>query len=170
MPFSAKIRKVTSVCRLLNLPKVCLRLNAYYRVYIKILHFRPNLAAKRKVSTLEDKCSIPIDQRNWSVKLTFTCISTDHTQKSYPLFHYLSIIVYTCPCYKRWKSISTPPVYRGITVVNLFLWCKPSSISWTVGFSPLPLSMIITKTRLYKYIENFTSKNWKFSDKISDVF
>ena len=24
---------------------------------------------------------------------------------------------------------------------------------------------IITKTRLFKYIENFTSKNWKFSDK-----
>ena len=23
----------------------------------------------------------------------------------------------------------------------------------------------ITKTRLFKYIENFTSKNWKFSDK-----
>ena len=30
---------------------------------------------------------------------------------------------------------------------------------------------IITKTRLFKYIENFTSKNWKFSDKKnSDIF
>ena len=28
----------------------------------------------------------------------------------------------------------------------------------------------ITKTRLYKYIENFTSKIWKFSDKNSDSF
>ena len=28
----------------------------------------------------------------------------------------------------------------------------------------------ITKTRLYKYIENFNSKNWKFSDKNSDIF
>ena len=28
----------------------------------------------------------------------------------------------------------------------------------------------IMKTRLYKYIENFTSKNWKFSDKNSDIF
>ena len=27
----------------------------------------------------------------------------------------------------------------------------------------------ITKTRLFKYIENFTSKNWKFSDKKSDI-
>ena len=28
----------------------------------------------------------------------------------------------------------------------------------------------ITKTRLFKYIENFTSKNIKFSDKKSDIF
>ena len=27
-------------------------------------------------------------------------------------------------------------------------------------------SDIITKTRLFKYIENFTSQNWKISDKI----
>ena len=27
----------------------------------------------------------------------------------------------------------------------------------------------ITKTRLFKYIENFTSKNWKFSEKNSDI-
>ena len=30
--------------------------------------------------------------------------------------------------------------------------------------------MAITKTRLFKYIENFTSKNWKFSDKNSYIF
>ena len=28
----------------------------------------------------------------------------------------------------------------------------------------------ITKTRLFKYIENFTTKNWKFSDKICNIF
>ena len=28
----------------------------------------------------------------------------------------------------------------------------------------------ITETRLFRYIENFTIKNWKFSDKNSDVF
>ena len=28
----------------------------------------------------------------------------------------------------------------------------------------------ITKTRLFKYIENFTTKNWNFSDKNSDIF
>ena len=26
---------------------------------------------------------------------------------------------------------------------------------------------VITKTRLFKYIENFTTKNWKFSDRNS---
>ena len=28
----------------------------------------------------------------------------------------------------------------------------------------------ITKTRLFKYIKNFSTKNWKFSDKYSDIF
>ena len=28
----------------------------------------------------------------------------------------------------------------------------------------------ITKTRLFKYFENFTPKNWKFSEKNSDLF
>ena len=31
-------------------------------------------------------------------------------------------------------------------------------------------SQIITKTRLFKYIENFTSKNWKFTDKNLSYF
>ena len=28
----------------------------------------------------------------------------------------------------------------------------------------------ITKTRLFKYIDNFTTKHWKLSDKNSDFF
>ena len=28
----------------------------------------------------------------------------------------------------------------------------------------------ITKTSLFKYVENFTTKNWKYSDKNSDIF
>ena len=28
----------------------------------------------------------------------------------------------------------------------------------------------IMKTRLFKYIENFTTKNWNFSGKYSDIF
>ena len=30
--------------------------------------------------------------------------------------------------------------------------------------------MNITKTSLFKYTENFTTKNWKFSDNNSDIF
>ena len=30
--------------------------------------------------------------------------------------------------------------------------------------------ILITKTRLFKYTENFTTKKWKFSDKNSDIF
>ena len=32
------------------------------------------------------------------------------------------------------------------------------------------IRLLITKACLFKYIENFTSKNWKFSDKNSDIF
>ena len=32
------------------------------------------------------------------------------------------------------------------------------------------LFLLITKMHLFKYIENFTTKNWKFSDKNSDIF
>ena len=34
----------------------------------------------------------------------------------------------------------------------------------------LSMDVTITKTRLFKHIENFTIKNWKFSDKNSDIF
>ena len=33
-----------------------------------------------------------------------------------------------------------------------------------------PTGICITKSCLFKYIENFTTKNWKFSDKNSDIF
>ena len=34
----------------------------------------------------------------------------------------------------------------------------------------MPQTSNVTKTRLFKYTENFTTKKWKFSDKNSDVF
>ena len=37
-------------------------------------------------------------------------------------------------------------------------------------YIPVIPSFTITKTRLFKYIENFATKNWKFSDKNSDSF
>ena len=52
------------------------------------------------------------------------------------------------------------------------LWCVPvlcrsmsyCCVQWILS------SIVITKTRLFKYIEKFTIKNLKFSDKNSDVF
>ena len=49
------------------------------------------------------------------------------------------------------KAYKTPYVY-------MYIECSYQSV-----FS-------IMKTRLFKYIENFTTKNWKFSDKNSDIF
>ena len=44
---------------------------------------------------------------------------------------------------------------------------------WTFGIRILkflPIKFYITKTGLFKYTENFTTKKWKFSDKKSDIF
>ena len=44
-------------------------------------------------------------------------------------------------------------------------------ISGASGFGQKKLLLIITKTRLFKYTEKFTTKKWKFSDKKnSDMF
>ena len=45
----------------------------------------------------------------------------------------------------------------------------PKAAEW-VASDQHPLDTSITKTRLFKYIENFTTKSWKFSDKKSDIF
>ena len=42
------------------------------------------------------------------------------------------------------------------------VWSGSTLFAWIHKF--------ITKTRAFKYIENFTTKNWKFSDKNSDIF
>ena len=49
-------------------------------------------------------------------------------------------------------------------------WCKNNHIIlWVLSLSGIK-EIVITKTHLFKYIENFTTKNWKFSDKNSDIF
>ena len=40
----------------------------------------------------------------------------------------------------------------------------------TCGVGRTRPQLPVTNTRLFKYIENFTTKNWKFSDKNSDIF
>ena len=41
---------------------------------------------------------------------------------------------------------------------------------WYIQISEVNTVSSIKKTRLFKYIENFTTKNWKFSDKNSAFF
>ena len=58
-------------------------------------------------------------------------------------------------------------------VYNRLLGQKWNSI-WkflnSENFSEMYSSSFITKTRLFKYSENFTTKNWKFSDKKNLLF
>ena len=50
------------------------------------------------------------------------------------------------------------------THINFFL------ISPQRSYNAYSLELPIMKTHLFKFIENFTIKNWKFSDKNSDIF
>ena len=49
-------------------------------------------------------------------------------------------------------------------------WCICQEVRFLTGCGWSFEHGIITKTRLFKYIENFTTKNWKFLDKNSDIF
>ena len=55
------------------------------------------------------------------------------------------------------------------TKVLLLFWCWHRQV---LHIYPLVITLIIKifKICLFKYIENFTTKNWKFSDKNSDIF
>ena len=52
--------------------------------------------------------------------------------------------------------------FNGNLLECLHKWNVPK---WCSTCSP---QIYITKTRSFKYIENFTSKNWQFSDKINN--
>ena len=60
-------------------------------------------------------------------------------------------------------------LFRSIFVLFLqsyfFLWLLIG-----ISFRRWRQVQYITKTSLFKYIENFTTKKWKFSDKNSDIF
>ena len=58
------------------------------------------------------------------------------------------------------------------TVIILDFICRRPRWKNPLGIVGLgkPPTKSITKTRLFKYIENFTSKNWNISDKNSDIF
>ena len=56
-----------------------------------------------------------------------------------------------------------------VSVIDLMVMDSTNNKHWSISQKRFPCyrlcSHIITKTRICKYIENFTSKNWKFSDK-----
>ena len=58
----------------------------------------------------------------------------------------------------NWKADQTPQ-YAAYAIGSMVLY---RVVTENVTY--------ITKTRLFKYIENFISKNWKFSDKNTHIF
>ena len=72
----------------------------------------------------------------------------------------------------NWTNVDSTLIQR-LDVVSILYAC------WACNWEQLPIKWAfptilhvraITKTRLFKYIEKFTTKNWKFSDKYSDIF
>ena len=59
-------------------------------------------------------------------------------------------------------------MFLSINKKNTIYPCKPQFYCINVG--KLWFKGFIMKTRLFKYIENFTTKNWKLPDKNSDIF
>ena len=98
------------------------------------------------------------------------------------------------PIFRTWRKPSSSSSYtefsKGIPLLLFFIVCVSvisyvafhlylfvHQLSPSFGTSAGLCTLIvaspgyITKTRLFKYIENFTSKNWEFSDKKnSDIF
>ena len=67
-----------------------------------------------------------------------------------------------------WNSECKKHWYRIIVPLN-----QHTSILFLITYTDWPLIpyiWIVMKTCLFAYIENFTTKNWKFSDKNSDIF
>ena len=67
------------------------------------------------------------------------------------------IFVWLCFLFEKYYFFSNSRTNRTLLCFHIF--CYQSVFLWVT----------ITETRLFKYIENFTSKNGKFSDKNSDI-
>ena len=58
-----------------------------------------------------------------------------------------------------------------VVFIVLSISCHSTHIRYFEGFVFCDWGLsVITKTRLFKYIEKYTTKNWKFLDKVSDIF
>ena len=57
-----------------------------------------------------------------------------------------------------------------LSIIHHLIHCSGDQLKTIKLVKTVTFLIVITKTRLFKYIENFTSKNIKFSDKKSDIF
>ena len=88
--------------------------------------------------------------------LTCTYIHT-HVHMYIGMFSYFYFVLLVCEVFIFLRSLYTLPLLvtgRAYYVIVALHYVLAS----------------ITKTRLFKYIENFTAQNWKFSNKNSNIF
>ena len=87
----------------------------------------------------------------------------------------LCIITEECEIVTQWQKDFTDYLSQWWNYIDL-IFSEIAVTKMTFSSTPRPwmgflTSLgIITKTCLFKYTENFTTKKWKFSDKNSDIF
>ena len=81
-------------------------------------------------------------------------------------FSYLLAENFSCSAMFSKKEFATVINLRSINRTNFML----SWVEHEKGFITSGPNKTITKTRLFKYAENFTTKKWKFSDKKIQIF
>ena len=96
--------------------------------------------------------------RRWNWLVCFFCMYV----KVCLLFLLVSLVGYAL---WLWRFLD---IFYNICLFILII-CLLVSLFVLSSMATASISLI-TKTRVFKYIENFTSKNWKFSDKNSDIF
>ena len=85
----------------------------------------------------------------------------------------VDMCLWTCSC----RHLPVDMCFGHIPM-DIYLWtCALDIYLWTFTGEHVPRETFqsaflhsIMKTRLFKYIENFTTKNWNFTDKISNIF
>ena len=110
------------------------------------------------------------------------CIECDTVRFYLPIFNYMQFRFYICRKRIKAKFVSISnyinlyfkrrggkPITSG-GLVSLFSNRMMTLQVYYLSHSRWIIINTITKMRLFKYIENFTSKNWKFSDKNCDIF
>ena len=87
-----------------------------------------------------------------------TCICCDCHFVIFPGYLHLYFCAYWAPFgnFEYYKKV----IHEAILAETS--WCGSESITFRLL---LVITKTITKTCLFKYIENFTTKKWKFSDK-----